>query len=224
MTQGAVKFAPPLRERPLAELLDALGLDRDDLDPRCPPQIVSTGHSKVLVGLKAVDAVDQLKPDLAALQCLSIALGCNGYFAFALTPESSALAYDRMFAPAIGINEDPVTGNANGPLGAYLVEHQLVDAIDDRFEFTARQGDVLGRPGSMRVTVTVRTRIRLQSPSPAAPSSSSQPNSSSSRNRERQEGVGRPGTPACDAPVVRGEWARLDLVQRAKATTKRRGL
>ncbi|GMQ62139.1 hypothetical protein AN2V17_13700 [Vallitalea sp. AN17-2] len=31
-----------------------------------------------------------------------------------------------MFAPAIGINEDPVTGNANGPLGAYIVHHKLV--------------------------------------------------------------------------------------------------
>jgi len=156
MTQGAVQFAPPLRERQLAELLEALGLDRDDLDPRCPPQIVSTGHSKVLVGLKTVADVDQLRPDLATLQSLSIALGCNGYFAFAFTRESSALTYGRMFAPAIGINEDPVTGNANGPLGAYLVEHHLVDAIDDRFEFTARQGDALGRPGSMRVAVTVK--------------------------------------------------------------------
>lgn len=32
-----------------------------------------------------------------------------------------------MFAPAIGIAEDPVTGNANGPLGAYLVKHGLVN-------------------------------------------------------------------------------------------------
>jgi len=46
-------------------------------------------------------------------------------------------------------------GNTNGPLGAYLVEHHLVDAIDDRFEFTARQGDALRRPGSIRVAGTV---------------------------------------------------------------------
>jgi predicted PhzF superfamily epimerase YddE/YHI9 len=64
MTQGAVEFAPPLREPQLAELLEALGLDRDDLDPRRPPQIVSTGHSKVLIGLKTVADVDQLRPDL----------------------------------------------------------------------------------------------------------------------------------------------------------------
>jgi PhzF family phenazine biosynthesis protein len=154
MTQGAVEFAPPLGERQLAELLEALGLDRDNLDPRCPPQIVSTGHSKVLVGLNTVADVDRLRPDLPALQSLSLASDCNGYFAFAFTRESSALTYGRMFAPAIGINEDPVTGNANGPLGVYLVEHHLVDVIDDRFEFTARQGDALGRPGSMRVAVT----------------------------------------------------------------------
>lgn len=40
--------------------------------------------------------------------------------------DSDILIHGRMFAPAIGINEDPVTGNANGPLGAYLVHHNLV--------------------------------------------------------------------------------------------------
>ncbi len=58
-----------------------------------------------------------------------------------------------MFAPAIGIPEDPVTGNANGPLGAYLVEHGLAATTDGVFSFRARQGEALGRPGLAEVTV-----------------------------------------------------------------------
>jgi PhzF family phenazine biosynthesis protein len=58
-----------------------------------------------------------------------------------------------MFAPAIGIAEDPVTGNANGPLGAYLVEHDLVPTHGRTFSFKARQGEACGRAGTVEVTV-----------------------------------------------------------------------
>lgn len=60
-----------------------------------------------------------------------------------------------MFAPAIGIAEDPVTGNANGPLGAYLVRHGLAAPEPGEGRFTAwmRQGDAIGRPGRVRVEV-----------------------------------------------------------------------
>lgn len=61
-----------------------------------------------------------------------------------------------MFAPAIGIDEDPVTGNANGPLGAYLVRHRVVEVPEDGvFRFQIRQGEALGRPGGMEVQVEV---------------------------------------------------------------------
>ena len=61
-----------------------------------------------------------------------------------------------MFAPAIGIPEDPVTGNANGPLGAYLVHYGIVRPGDGLFSFTAAQGEKMGRPGRMRVEVDVQ--------------------------------------------------------------------
>ena len=67
-----------------------------------------------------------------------------------------------MFAPAIGIPEDPVTGNASGPLGAYLIEHGWADLGPDRcFSFEVRQGEALGRPGSVLVEVS---RLRAADP------------------------------------------------------------
>jgi PhzF family phenazine biosynthesis protein len=63
--------------------------------------------------------------------------------------------HGRMFAPAIGIDEDPVTGNANGPLGAYLVHHKLVRHDGAKFHFKARQGEAIGRPGTVEVYVKI---------------------------------------------------------------------
>ncbi len=60
-----------------------------------------------------------------------------------------------MFAPAIGINEDPVTGNANGPLGAYLVHHKLVKHNGSSFRFKAKQGEAIQRTGTIQVEARI---------------------------------------------------------------------
>lgn len=61
-----------------------------------------------------------------------------------------------MFAPAIGINEEPVTGNANGPLGAYLVHHKLINHDNSLLLlFKAKQGEAIKRPGIIEVEVII---------------------------------------------------------------------
>jgi PhzF family phenazine biosynthesis protein len=60
-----------------------------------------------------------------------------------------------MFAPAIGISEDPVTGNAKGPLGAYLIHNKRVDTKTDMFCFKGKQGEKIGREGIVDVMVSV---------------------------------------------------------------------
>ena len=49
-----------------------------------------------------------------------------------------------MFAPGLGVSEDPATGSANGCLAGYLVEHRYfgTDYIDVQVE----QGYEIGRP------------------------------------------------------------------------------
>jgi PhzF family phenazine biosynthesis protein len=61
-----------------------------------------------------------------------------------------------MFAPAIGINEDPVTGNANGPLGAYLVKYNLTEHNEAFLKFKARQGVTINREGIIEVEVDIQ--------------------------------------------------------------------
>lgn len=160
MTQGTPEFEEPFDGGQRDDIVTALGLTAADLDDRCPVQIVSTGHSKVLIGIRSRGALDALEPNLARLIEISGAIGCNGYFVFTLDAASDGiLTHGRMFAPAIGIPEDPVTGNANGPLGAYLARHQLVRIEGDKLSFKARQGEAVGRPGTVEVTVELESGI-----------------------------------------------------------------
>ncbi|SDI08885.1 PhzF family isomerase [Desulfosporosinus hippei] len=157
MTQGKVEFYPQLAVKNQEDIVNALGLREDELDQRCPIQIVSTGHSKVMIGIKSRQRLNQLSPNLLALAQISKMINCNGFFVFTLDTESKdILTHGRMFAPAIGVNEDPVTGNANGPLGAYLVKHGLVNHNNSSFSFTSEQGYAIGRSGLVNVTVRLQ--------------------------------------------------------------------
>ena len=157
MTQGRVEISEPFGDSLKGEIIRALNLSASDLDKRCPIQIVSTGHSKVMIGIKKRCVLNELQPDLTALAEISQKIACHGYFVFTFDSNSQEiLTYGRMFAPSIGIAEDPVTGNANGPLGAYIVHHKLRDVpIDGTYAFQAKQGEAMKRPGIVDVTVEV---------------------------------------------------------------------
>lgn len=155
MHQGKIEFEQIDSFSQMA-ILNALGLNKDDLIDQFPIEIASTGHSKVMIGIRSKSKLNELKPDLQALAQISTNIHCNGYFVFVVDLQDDKVFTDgRMFAPAIGINEDPVTGNANGPLGAYLVKNKLVAHQNDVFRFTGRQGEAMGRPGSMEIIVHI---------------------------------------------------------------------
>jgi PhzF family phenazine biosynthesis protein len=82
-------------------------------------------------------------------------VGADGFFVFAITPGSEPLTTEsRMFCPVIGIQEDPVSGNAHGMLGVYLLQQGLLAATDGAARFVGHQGRFLDRPGTVEVEVT----------------------------------------------------------------------
>ncbi len=156
MTQGKIEFRNVIDGANKKELLAALNINNNDLLEGLEIQIASTGHSKVMIGIKSIDTLNKIKPNYDALSKLSKIIKCNGYYVFTVNPEDSdILVHGRMFAPAIGINEDPVTGNANGPLGAYLVHHNLVKHNNSSFTFKAKQGEAIKRQGIIEVEVKI---------------------------------------------------------------------
>jgi len=160
MTQGKFELSPIFDPATTQQILSALGLHYNDIDERCPVQIASTGHSKVMIGIKSREKLNNLTPDYNSLIDLSKQINCYGYFVFTFdSDDDDVLTYGRMFAPAIGINEDPVTGNANGPLGGYLIQNKIVDFKDSLFEFNGKQGEKINRLGMISVSVVIENGL-----------------------------------------------------------------
>lgn len=146
-----------LNHREHLAVLDALALATDDLDTRCPMRIVGSGSPRLMIGVRSQEQLKQLKPDATRLTTLSAQLGAPGYFVFTSgAHEGSYLTESRMFCPALGIPEDPVSGNAHGLLGVYLAEHGLIKLEGSRVTFSGIQGNYLHRPGQVDVELELR--------------------------------------------------------------------
>jgi PhzF family phenazine biosynthesis protein len=153
----AIRRSPPpigreLNDRERLAVLDALALASESLDTRIPPRIVGAAGTRLLIGVRGPEPLKQLKPDLARLTTLSAQIGAGGYFVFTLVSNASDhLTEARMFCPALGIAEDPVSGNAHGLLGAYLAWLGLLARNGERARFSGVQGYSLHRPGRVEV-------------------------------------------------------------------------
>lgn len=115
---------------------EALGLSAADLLRDLPAQVVSAGNPFLFVALRDVAAVDRAELDVRSLERAALSFGANGVFIFAPTKHG---AYSRMFAPMSGIREDPATGSATGPLGAYMARYGLIEQLDGA-RFISEQG------------------------------------------------------------------------------------
>ncbi len=148
--------APPLgrqlNDRERLAVLDALALSTADIDTRCPLRIVGGAGTRLMIGVRGTDQLKQLKPDFLRLTTLSAQLGAAGFFVFTLAhPFTGCLTESRMFCPALGIPEDPVSGNAHGLLGAYLAGQGLLQYSGATAKFTGAQGHHLHRAGRVDV-------------------------------------------------------------------------
>ena len=141
---------------PREELLAGLGLQETDLDRDLPfGAMVSGGEYTVFVPVRRRAVLDSLVPRYHRLSA-----GYTCYMLYTMdSPDPACLTYCRMFAPAYGINEDPVTGMANGPLGAFLTSRGLAGNDDGRFRFLSTQGVAMGRPGEVEVTIGHEGRL-----------------------------------------------------------------
>ncbi len=149
MTQAPPQFLAASRDRDA--LAASLGLDPADVLPEnLPARVVSTALPQLMAPVRSLGAVGRIRVDAGALARLLGPLGSECVMAFSTecAHEESA-AHARMFAPGLGVHEDPATGSAAGALGAYLVRYGL--AKGDRM--TVEQGYEMGRPSAIGVEV-----------------------------------------------------------------------
>lgn len=151
--QNAPPLGRELNDRERLAVLDALALATDDLDDRCPLRIVGAGSTRLLIAVRGSEPLKHLKPDMARLTTLSAQVGAAGYFVFAVTPAAGDhLTESRMFCPALGIPEDPVSGNAHGLLGVYLAHYGLLKpGTTGSVAFSGVQGQHVHRPGRVEI-------------------------------------------------------------------------
>jgi trans-2,3-dihydro-3-hydroxyanthranilate isomerase len=149
MTQGRPTFGAPVTDR--GAVARAIGLHVDDLVDNLPIQEVSCGVSYLFVALRDRAAVDRATGDAVAM--LDLPDLSRSHPAVLLFAQQGVECYSRMFAPGLGVLEDPATGSAAGPLGCYLLQHRLVTA-DEAHQMTNVQGVKMGRASRIHMAIT----------------------------------------------------------------------
>jgi trans-2,3-dihydro-3-hydroxyanthranilate isomerase len=166
MTQPLPTFGGVITDR--ESFASAVGLPAGDLLPGVPVQSVSCGVPFLYVPVATRSAVDNVAIDRRALAACGRAAGLPDLPVFFFSPERAGggneTVYSRMLAPAFGIAEDPATGAASGPLGAYLLHYRLVTPADAR-SMLSLQGVAMGRPSRIHISIDSDedriTRVRV---------------------------------------------------------------
>ena len=155
MTQPKPEFLGPVDAmEDVYKIAGAFGLPKYAItDMKWPIEVVSTGLPVLIVPVRALTAVRSIQPDASAIMDVCSRFGANGLMAFTtVTVEPSATVHARMFAPSIGILEDPATGSASGALGAYLVQNGVVE-VAPTTDIVVEQGYEIERPSQILVRV-----------------------------------------------------------------------
>jgi trans-2,3-dihydro-3-hydroxyanthranilate isomerase len=151
MTQPPPRFGPRLEDaRAAAEMLS---LKAEDVDTSLPLEVVSCGVPFLYVPLKTLDAARRARPRAELIERVARDGVPPQVFLFTREVEhAGSTVHSRMFAPALGVAEDPATGGASGPLGCYLVRYGVVPR-DTAAEIVSEQGIEMGRPSFIRIRI-----------------------------------------------------------------------
>jgi trans-2,3-dihydro-3-hydroxyanthranilate isomerase len=135
---------------------EMLSIAPESIETRWPIEVVSCGVPFLYVPLKNLEAARSIKFRLDVWEKVLGELGITEVFVFTKETElEGSSIHSRMFAPALGIYEDPATGGASGPLGCYLVRHEVFP-VSQRSEFISEQGIEMGRPSIIKIVIEQR--------------------------------------------------------------------
>lgn len=158
MTQGKFEILREIEDvSDRTEIERGLSLEPEQLDHSLPIQVASTGVPMLLVPVRTLDALRSCYMNASILSEVGMRIGSSECYAF--TRETldgvTSRAHARLFAPDLGISEDPATGAAAGPLGAYLVYHGApdIEPVDGAFQFIIEQGDFIKRPSRIGIEI-----------------------------------------------------------------------
>ncbi len=139
------------------DIMRILNITLEEFDNRMP--IVVANY--LYVPIRRLHTIFSLKPNIFAMSQFLTNRNLSGLCVFTTeTVDRGSAVHSRFFAPSVGINEDPVTGSANGPLGVYLYERGEVEATEGAVSLIGEQGDAIGRKGRVTIRLGVQgTRV-----------------------------------------------------------------
>jgi trans-2,3-dihydro-3-hydroxyanthranilate isomerase len=151
MTQLKPTFGKTLDDS--RALAAAIGVEA--LEPRAPAQEVNCGSNFVIVPLPTRKAVDAAVIDRAKIDAIFNAAGVQRRGMYIFSTErgpDDATAYSRLLGT--GAIEDPATGSAAGPAGAFMAKHGFVPA-ERAGSIVFLQGVLVRRPSRLHVRATM---------------------------------------------------------------------
>lgn len=159
---GFIQMRQPLptfgaRVEDVSAVAEMLSIAPEEIaETNLPLEVVSCGVPFFYVPVKSLRAVQSIKFRVDVWENKLKAVVPPGVFVFTREVEfSGSTVHSRMFAPGMGVWEDPATGGASGPLGSYLVRHGVVASGNesDVAEFTSEQGIEMGRPSFIKIRI-----------------------------------------------------------------------
>ena len=148
MTQNAAEFGTELD---VEAVMHAVGLNPAEAHQDLAPQVVSTGLPTAIVPVSELSSLGRITPDFAAIDAALAGAqpraGETPNFYPVWVDVEAGRARARMFSTGAPGGEDPATGSAAGPLGAYLAEFAGCERV------VIRQGEEMGRPSVLEVEV-----------------------------------------------------------------------
>ena len=154
--QTMPELESPLPLKTTLRVAEALRLPATSLDEMMPARVARKGSTRLLVPVGNARALEGLAPNFDTLLELGGELGAEGFFVFAVSgakrtgsASQGMTTESRMFCPALGINEDPASGNAHAMLAAYLFEMGQIGIHQSGF--LGLQGRHMHRPAQIHV-------------------------------------------------------------------------
>ncbi len=131
-----------------AAIAKMISLKEEDL-ASSPIQEISCGNAFLMIPIASANLLQQIKLNHGQWESLKKEFVSTGIYIFSTSDVENGYVKGRMFAPALGITEDPATGSANGPLACYLHRY-----CKSEFPVTSLQGFEMGRPSTIHLDIT----------------------------------------------------------------------
>lgn len=132
-------------------IINSLGLELNDINENYPLTILNNGY--LYIPIQSLNALSKVNPNYKEL----LEISDNGKLFTAAVPftiekiDAESFAHLRFFGPYYGIDEDPVTGSANGPLLLILLRLGLLKSNENIISVQFEQGDFINRKGRIGV-------------------------------------------------------------------------